>query len=1178
MPAMDDITLNLIKLSDGNKVLRITEPRSGISVQRRIDREQPILEQKRQLLAALERTQTEEGRETPELSAKQEELWQLLQDIQTAKYRLADWYLGALYAISNSYNPDRFAQAAESLREVLEKIPLAITGDTSGQRRERIARNFVATDPLWTALPANVRDRNVAFVFGIGKELENFAHHSSAEGKRPFTEVLADFEDSLWRILAPATAEHQEQIQQILSRHPDDADVQQLLQLIKSRGANFSFFFKHVEDPFWLAPLRAEGFFRHPPGLIQAENGNISFPFWWPAIYLAKVARKAPTDVMSVLLEMENTENARVLEKVVEIAVSIPDVSLTLPLEPLINRYIEQPYSFGYEDVSQLIQQWSAAGGAAVLVAIRIARRLIRFHPHPAQVENSRVREEPLEWSGGLGPSPKLQDWEYQRILEEAVGPLTEAAPIETARMLVATVAEMTSLSMTRQDRGKDDWRDFSEVWSAQVDEPSRPYADAKAGLIAALTHACERVYGMLVSDAAALEEFDFFLRNERWLVFERIRHHVYARHLNEMKPHIHEAIVLHSDYADAGYGYEFQRMVRVACEHFGQGLLTQNEATEIFDQILSGPNKQSYKKYWGERFTEENFLRRQQRFWLEQLRPFAAILFGRYKEEFEQIVSGGLIPPTDEDYIRFGVGESKTGASRGPKVARELLAMSDDGLVSFLNEWNDAHTDKKHWWIDIDFVGLAREFRNAIELEPKRFLDWGDRWKELVRPIYLAAAIDTATARLKEENLGELAAWLDVCDWIMAQQDAEPSADQEISDTSENSSWNSARRAVVDFVRTCLDKESTVEAKWRSRIFALLRVACVARDPWLERDEPVVTPRDFLFDAINSTRGRALEHLVDYGWWVRRQVGENEAIPELFNVLELRLTGSPALSIAEHTLLGVHFNRIYGLNPSWTQLHISGLFPTEKIAAWKAGFGAYLHFNRAHRMLFELLHPLLEFAVEHLHLWNDEPEGRAEPIAHLGQHLFAYYIWGQDPSEGSSMGLLEKFYRNTAPKHWASLFDHAGRVLRNSAGTEVRQGIIDRCIEFFENRLAEKNTEELQEFTFWLDAEHLDPAWRLRALSRLLDVTKGRGRSADMLVDRLHTLLDKEPDLVVECFAKLTGAVVSEPHFYLQPNKTKPILRTGLNSGNPSTVKLAKAAQDRLLKAGLSEYLDLQT
>jgi hypothetical protein len=208
------------------------------------------------------------------------------------------------------------------------------------------------------------------------------------------------------------------------------------------------------------------------------------------------------------------------------------------------------------------------------------------------------------------------------------------------------------------------------------------------------------------------------------------------------------------------------------------------------------------------------------------------------------------------------------------------------------------------------------------------------------------------------------------------------------------------------------------------------------------------------------------------------------------------------------------------------------------------------------------------------MQLWKYDGNRRSDPITDLGQHLFAYYIWGQDELEGE-MSLLRGFYKKTDPEQWSALFDHVGRSLKNG-GPKIRPDIRVRCEAFFEYRLAEGSAKELQAFTFWLEASCLSPAWRLRALSRTLDITKGRGRGISILVQGLHGLLDDQPDLVLECFAKLTEGALSQEQFYLEPEKAKRILQVGLASKNRSTVQAAQKAQENLLRAGHSEYLHL--
>ena len=59
-----------------------------------------------------------------ELSPSQLAVLDSLRRRDTDRYRLSQWYLGAIYAVNNPYNPDRFSQSAQSLRELFGSTPV----------------------------------------------------------------------------------------------------------------------------------------------------------------------------------------------------------------------------------------------------------------------------------------------------------------------------------------------------------------------------------------------------------------------------------------------------------------------------------------------------------------------------------------------------------------------------------------------------------------------------------------------------------------------------------------------------------------------------------------------------------------------------------------------------------------------------------------------------------------------------------------------------------------------------------------------------------------------------------------------------------------------------------------------------------------------------------------------
>jgi len=50
----EKIQMELIKLKGGERLLRLTEPQSGLSLERKLNPERPVADQKRQLLSVFE--------------------------------------------------------------------------------------------------------------------------------------------------------------------------------------------------------------------------------------------------------------------------------------------------------------------------------------------------------------------------------------------------------------------------------------------------------------------------------------------------------------------------------------------------------------------------------------------------------------------------------------------------------------------------------------------------------------------------------------------------------------------------------------------------------------------------------------------------------------------------------------------------------------------------------------------------------------------------------------------------------------------------------------------------------------------------------------------------------------------------------------------------------------------
>ena len=1169
------------------------------------------------------------------LTDQQLEVLEALKGKETKEYPLSDWYLGALYALHNHYNPDRISQAAQSLRELLEKLPRVVremnaqsnSHDFKGMRRvlhesfskdkeryegewkdkkiddtldktlskvddylernqqptrrEGIQKAIAAFDPMSDQLGSEIRQAKRDKLYNLWQTLEGFAHHKSPDIEE-FEQCLSTLERIVFDLLAPITSQDQHEIQSIL-KHSDrsERDVEQMLSLIERRGANFAFFFQHATDSSWVPVLEKRGYFAQLPKIESIDDSKVIFPFWWPILYLERVSVTDPCLVVDTVLNFQDTDNPRILHNIAEIALKVEPIEQSLRLKDWISKYLQSPYHLGVSDlIEKLVSRWSGTSSKAVDAALDLIRTAVSFRADPeAQDKRARRRANPEDWTTLLEPRPRFDEWEYYQILEKGVRPLAEREPYSIARILLDATAAMIPLIFHQDDLEESSSNDPTFFLWRRVNELGGGPPNSKDILVHTLTFACEKVYEKAPEAVSALDQA---LRNQSWGIFTRIRQHIYALHLNEQtKPWISEMILAHEDYDKWDHRFEFQRMIRLSCEKFGTDLLTETEKERIFEAILSGPSEQHFRDRVRDCFTEESFEERKRHFHRMQLNPFASVLFGKYSEYFEELNVEEEKPITDDAYAPYRLGDVKQVEERSPKSANELDKMSDEEILSFLNEWENVDRDPDEWWVHINFEGLAQAFQSifkeVIIPNESRLHFWTENREQLKRPIYVEAIVSAVQEQVKLKQFDKLGQWFDLCEWVLSHPDQPKEEDVNRSDVSrKHPDWRNSRRAVGDFVGMCLKEDVNVPISERPRLVSLLDKLCTQYDRRLDEDDPAFTNRDDqLTEAINNTRSKALEYLVDFGYWVRRQSGDNQAdTPEVFTILDKRLDSECkyTLTLPEYALLGLNYGNICDLNRKWAVQHKSDLFPQEKLPAWTEAFEIFLRYNRPYTQVFDIVRDDIEFALENI------GKLKTGSIDTLGEHLFTYYLWEVYPLTGDS-SLLEEFYEKTKEDkdRWSHLFNHIGISLKNS-GKQLEAGLKQRTIDFFDWRFEKKEPSELKEFTFWLGAECLDTDWRLTSLSKILDISELKDIKIYMRINVLREMVEDHTALVVECFAKLTDfAVKNDESLYIRTDEAKPILRAGLKSDRDTVRANAKQAHETLLQCGYFDLLDVE-
>ncbi len=1169
------------------------------------------------------------------LTHEQRAVLEALKSKETEEYPLSKWYLGALYALENPHNPDRISQAAQSLRELVEKLPRVVReGDVQGNapdfaglrrdiherllkdkeryaetwkgqqidsqlaktlekidrylelnrqptRKEQVQTAIAGIDPMAHQLDRNIREKKRDALHKLWRSLEGFAHHRNLPNVEEFRECLGGLERTVFDLLAPITAQDQQEILSILRRiDRSQSDIERILFLIERHGANFAFFFKYVTDAAdasWLSILDTSGYFAHPPHAEPIGDGRVNFPFWWPLSYLVSVFDSEPEKVLDILEQLPDTDNPPILEKIIDIILKSDSSEVIHRLRPKIMAFVEH-VEWADEKIIELLKKPYSIERSLSDFITSLVRKLVESRSELLSENEAwrynRIFDKVESRSELLSEN---EAWRYNRIFDKGVRPLAERAPYWVAGILIDVMASIIRRRSHLKGGEGERAEDGSEVWCPRLDGPDEPLGPrSKETFGHTLAFACNEVYQ---KEPESIKVLDESLRNQPWKFFTRLRQHLYTLHPSEQtRPWIRELILAHKDYAKREHNYEFQRMIRVTYERFGATLLTEGERARIFKTILSGPLRRNSQKRADEQFVDDWDRQQQRNFHRKQFRPFASVLFDQYASYYRKLEAEADEQISDEDYVLFRVTDrSGTVVERSPQSPEDMANLTNEELLAYVNEWEEEYREwKDNWWLEVSIKALAQAFqavfKDTIIPNAGRLGFWIENRERIERPIYVRAIISAMQEHVKAKHFDKLSEWLTFCEWVLSHPDPEGGEGTGRNEESrENPHWHSARWAVCYFIECCLCEEVNVPVSARSLLAKLLDMLCTQFDWQLDRNDNEPIGDDLLEEALNNTRSRALERLIEFGLWLRRHDPEAD-VSEVIAILEKRLapeTERP-LSLPECAILGRQYRNIFLLDETWAPAHKTDFFPQDNLPAWLEVFGGFLLFNSPFKPVFEICRAEFDLALKHLDLL----ERYLTDV--LGRHLFTYYWWDVYPLRGKE-SLLERYYRQTDSDraHWAAVFGHVGWLLQDS-GKHLDNALKDRIIQFFAWRLEVGEPTELEMFILWLKAECLEPEWRLNAYSRILDVVQLKEIG---IFDELRTLEKMLPDYtakVVKCFAKITDHVLNHNTHIHKMDQAKAILKAGLESGDESVRENAERARENLLRGGRFDFLEL--
>ena len=768
------------------------------------------------------------------LDPTQQRVAEVLARYSTPQYDLKSYYLGGLRVLEDVNNPDRVSQAANSFRELIEKLcmvtPLKLgaavkpdklvdtmkvkfrdcqasyAGGWEGEINStledllnvltrylekrpthNIHRLIELHDPMSCALPDRVlKDRRITLQ-ELGELLQDATHHKRAVEPSMLREKLILIEVLILNYFAPSTAEHGKRLKELGAAPCNPEVLKEVVRLATICGANYKLFFDALQHPSWLLPLFKNEYFKHPPAAADNERS----PFWVESECLARMYPKDPQVVIDIIKALPRISNVHIYSDIARVAKKISASEHSEVLVVHLLEHIKKSAAFHGTDFSAILAQWANIG--AVDKALLLLKQIVTFYPDPKIEEKSNLLG--LErYMVRVEPYNPFEAYEFSDIMFGGTRVVSAVAPSETAKLLIAALQAMLQL--------KDASAGLNEVstdWCKTLQEGAG-HVEPDRALVYATLYASEVVFTTRNNDWNGIHES---LKEQKWIIFSRIRWFIYGKHVEKLLDSIREDVLSqHFQYGVDDYEAEFAEMVQRASVECGGRFLSPTEWNGIWERIRDGIARQISEISSIEGVLPEKIVFREKYLHYKFLRSFEPLLTQDQKAIFEaarEIVG---------EIVENEKSEGGWVVQKSPIESEELGKMSNGDLATYLNDWKPKgpYIARGGQWEDVSIDGLATIFAELVKQDLSRFINWQNWWTEIHEPIFMRRFLEVGTDLIKSKETLNERVWdqfLKLCDWITERTHENAEAVENNSEkATTKSEYQGEETAVVFFIK----------------------------------------------------------------------------------------------------------------------------------------------------------------------------------------------------------------------------------------------------------------------------------------------------------------------------------------------------------------------------------------
>jgi hypothetical protein len=948
------------------------------------------------------------------------------------------------------------------------------------------------------------------------------AHRSALERPRPADGEFAGLVDSFEGLLDRLLKRFEDRYANVFTRldellkvkQPGRGHVGQLRDGFPQNHVTLRYFFERAA-PEWLVPLRDAGFFSSPPKpVLHDDTGTLEVPPWPQVLYLLRVARDQPGEVLQTAAAVPETANLLVNGNLAELALQFP-AGEAARLAPRVIASLDA--RFGVLDpvgVGRLCRHLADGGRPAD--ALVLMEALLTRLP------------------GSRGSRTVMDTWSFAEVLRTSVPAVARACGLPAvsllARLLDETVTAQTPASI-REAR-----RDTSGWWRPSIEgRPQGTDTDPASALVCALKDAAAEALAAGAELTAVIAEIE----SHDWTVFRRLALFLLSEHARDgdaalVGARLSDAAIIQ----DPGLDREFLLLARRRCAALGGR--DRERLLALIDHGPRVPRRQLRREQDGTPSAAETRVRacRWQR---DRLAAIEAVLPPEHLARYRDLVAEFGAAP-EQSAALPAVRDIAVGS---PVPAGDLAASSTEDLVKLLATW-----EPPGGLLGADRHGLASALFSAIRQDAADRSSAAEAFIGLPG-VYVEAIISAFWQAAQEGAVLGWPAVLNLCSW------ADQEAEEELRLPGDRlwRQWESARMASLRLLEAGFAASvQEIPAELGGQAWAIIENAAADPDPRPEAEAEADASGWPLGEVpMAHMRPMALTTALAYAAWVRRrnpEVGLGAVQQLIENLID---PAQPEPSRAVRWSCGASFGILARLFRPWAAEKTHVIFPLGEAERrlWTAAWDGYLG-SQPDLDMCQALDDSYQLAVDSL---NPDGDDRAElaRATSLGLHLIIRYWHGQLTFDSHDQ-LLCRYYQGAPAAARAYLMQFLGRQL--AAAEPVPAALLTGL---WEERLQAvrdgADSAELAGFGEWFAAGKLGDEWELRQLITALR-DAGKIESEHLVLPRLAALAPTHPDA---CLAALEAWVLTNPTLYWfqrQEEDIRTILTAGADNGDPGAIE----------------------